>query len=487
MSLINKMLQDLEARQNAQTGTANTKSVYEDLKPVKTASTRAPARRMRTIAAVIVIIGAGAYAWTQWGERLLSGGTSAPAKHSTTATRPVSPRTVPASVPAPQPVNAVAPAAQATPVQPMAMAPAAARPGESPAATKQESNSNKVLAAGEMAQQRQAPTPPAEKPAAPTGDKIVVAKAPGYWTVARGDTLYRISTRTGIAITDLSAWNHLGRGHLIHVGQRLRLTAPAASEAMASAASSAPEEQPATKTTGSGAKVESASASEPQNTKKPATSPAAAVREEHDADGTGMVDKKLHPLTPPERAESEYRQAANLLQKGRTADAEQHLRSAIEANADHTNARELLAGLLLQQGHWHEAQQLLEQGVAKAPTYYPFALLLARIDVDHGSQSKALAVMESSRQAGAGNADFMAFLAALYEREGKYAEAINAYTDAIKLNPQEGRSWLGMGISLEAKQDWNAARAAYQRAIETGTLDDKLQNYARQRLAALKK
>lgn len=460
MSLINKMLQDLESRQNPRTDAAPTKSVYEDLKPVRAAAPRAPSRRLRTIVSVVVIVGAGAYAWMQWGERLLSGGTNVPAKHRAVAARPVASR----PAPVPQPVNAVVPPPPAAPVQSIAAAPAA-RPGESPAAAKQESNSNKVLAAEEKTQQPQAPTPPAEKPAAPAAAKVAVAKAPGYWTVARGDTLYRISTRTGIAVADLSAWNRLGHGRVIHVGQRLRLTAPAASEATASAVSPARDE-PATK--------------------KPATSPAVAVKEERDADGTGVVDKKLHPLTPPEQAEGEYRQAANLLQKGRTADAERHLRAALEASAEHTNARELLAGLLLQQGHWHEAQQLLEQGIAKVPSYYPFALLLARIDVDHGSQSKALAVMESSRQAGAGNAGFMAFLAALYEREGKYTEAINAYTEAIQLNPQEGRSWLGMGISLEAKQDWNAARAAYQRAIETGTLDDKLQNYAQQRLAALR-
>jgi len=469
VSLINKMLQDLESRQNPRTDASNAKSVYEDLKPVKAVSPRAPSRRLRTMFSIVVIVGAGAYAWLQWGEHLFSDGTNVPAKHRAVAARPVPPR--PVSAP------------QATPVQPIAVANAAAPTGESPATTNQESNSNKVLAAEEAAREPQASVPPAEKPAAPAGDEVAGAKASRYWTVARGETLYRISTRTGIAVTDLSAWNHLGHGRVIHVGQRLRLTAPAASEATLSAAPEEPAEKPA----GSGARVVLAIAPGPQNTKKPATSPGVAVKEERDGDGAGVVDKKLHPLTPPEQAESEYRQAASLLQQGRTADAEQHLRSAIEASAEHTRARELLAGLLLQQGHWHEAQQLLEQGVAKVSTYYPFALLLARIDVDHDSQSKALAVMEGSRQAGAGNADFMAFLAALYEREGKYTEAINAYTEAIKLNPREGRSWLGMGISLEAKQDWNAARAAYQRAIETGALDDKLQNYARQRLAAMKK
>jgi MSHA biogenesis protein MshN len=76
----------------------------------------------------------------------------------------------------------------------------------------------------------------------------------------------------------------------------------------------------------------------------------------------------------------------------------------------------------------------------------------------------------------------MTFLAELYRRTGNHAEAIKSYTEAIKLNPQEGRSWLGMGISVEATQDWKAAAAAYQRAIETGVLDENLLKYARARL-----
>jgi MSHA biogenesis protein MshN len=95
--------------------------------------------------------------------------------------------------------------------------------------------------------------------------------------------------------------------------------------------------------------------------------------------------------------------------------------------------------------------------------------------------------MEGSRQAGAESADYMGFLAALHQRVGHHSEAINAYTQAIKLNPQEGRSWLGMAISLEATQAGNAAGEAYQRAIDTGTLDDNLQKYVRERLAAIRK
>lgn len=199
------------------------------------------------------------------------------------------------------------------------------------------------------------------------------------------------------------------------------------------------------------------------------------------------MDKRIKPFAANEKAESEYRRAADLLQKGRLPDAEKHLRLALKIDETHTPGRELLAGVLLQQGHWREAQELLERGIDTVPAHYPFAQLLARVYVEHDADQKALTVMEGNRRYGAENPEYLAFLAALYQRVGKHAEAIKVYNEALTRNPQEGRWWLGMGISLEAIQDWNTAGNAYQRAIETGVLDDKLLAYVRQRLAVLKR
>ncbi len=478
MSLINKMLQDLESRQNPQAEAMHKKSVFENLKPVKSAGFRAPSRRLYVVLVAIVAVGLVAYAWMQWGERLFPGA-ALPVKPPPVAIRQAPPKPAPVQTPTPVATPVPTPAVVAATVAPAPMAIA------NPALPMATIAAKPIVA---QAGKDETTTPAAPSPAAPKASpgpatsSALPAANDGYWIVSRGDTVYSISGKTGIDLWDLSKWNHLGRGHVIHPGQRLRLTPPSPSEAKSG------EQPPKTQTKAKQKKTNketTAVASADKTRVEDAAKPAAKVIDDSSVK-SGVMDKKVKPLSSDEQAESEFRLAVTLLQKGRASDAENHLRSTLKISAEHTKARELLAGLMLQNGHWREAEQNLEEGVEKVPTYFPFAQLLARIYVEHGSDQKALATMEGSREAGSGNADFMDFLALLYQRTGNQPEAIKAYTEALKLNPQEGRSWLGMGISLEAAQDWNAAGEAYQRAIESGVLDDKLLQYARQRLVAVK-
>lgn len=51
---------------------------------------------------------------------------------------------------------------------------------------------------------------------------------PGYYSVMKGDTLYRISRIYGQSVSDLAAWNHLGDANAINEGQLLRVVPPGA-------------------------------------------------------------------------------------------------------------------------------------------------------------------------------------------------------------------------------------------------------------------
>jgi len=70
--------------------------------------------------------------------------------------------------------------------------------------------------------ERNAPTARATAAAQPSG--------PGYYTVKRGDTLYRIALENGLDYKDLAAWNNLSNPSAINEGQVLRVAPPGAVE-----------------------------------------------------------------------------------------------------------------------------------------------------------------------------------------------------------------------------------------------------------------
>lgn len=206
--------------------------------------------------------------------------------------------------------------------------------------------------------------------------------------------------------------------------------------------------------------------------------PAPAVAE------SGHMEKTVKPLTAGEQAENLYSEAAALVSQGRGQEAESKLRAVLTADATHLRARELLTGILLQQGRTPEARALLEQGVEAAPAHTWFARLLARLYVENNTEAQAVVLLEKHAAAASQDADYLALLATLYQRNHRHADAIARYNQALTLRPQEGRWWMGLGLSCESDKKMDAAAQAYQRALGAA-LDPKLQAYVRARLAAV--
>ncbi|ALV21077.1 LysM peptidoglycan-binding domain-containing protein [Carnobacterium antarcticum] len=69
-----------------------------------------------------------------------------------------------------------------------------------------------------------APSKPAPEPAKPTNDKITGDS----YTVKSGDTLSAISSKSGVSVGNLAAWNGIKNKNVISVGQKLILKAPVA-------------------------------------------------------------------------------------------------------------------------------------------------------------------------------------------------------------------------------------------------------------------
>lgn len=197
------------------------------------------------------------------------------------------------------------------------------------------------------------------------------------------------------------------------------------------------------------------------------------------------IEKRDRERAPVERAESEFRRAALLLERGRVADAEDALRSALEADPSHRPARQTLIALHIEQGRIEDARRHLQEGLVLHPGYAPFSVALARIYVDRGEHLPALDVLDSARSGGQDSADYHAMRGAVLLRIGRHAEAAEAYRAALNVGAQTGASWIGLGVSLDAAGRGAEAAEAFRRGIASGALTDDLRAYAEQRIRQL--
>lgn len=185
-------------------------------------------------------------------------------------------------------------------------------------------------------------------------------------------------------------------------------------------------------------------------------------------------------------ADRAYRSGVEYLNRGRMAEAEERLRAAIEGHPEHSEARLALAGSLMNQQRILEAQVVLEDGERVDGFNDGLAQALSRIYIELGQEDRALQLLEKHKPKGVDNPDFMATLAALYQRQGRFSEAAAAYRVALAKRPAEGRWWLGMGLALESTQQWSAASMAYAQAVNSSSLPSTLMTYAEKRLAEVR-
>ncbi|HEY8251690.1 MAG TPA: tetratricopeptide repeat protein [Burkholderiales bacterium] len=183
-------------------------------------------------------------------------------------------------------------------------------------------------------------------------------------------------------------------------------------------------------------------------------------------------------------ADAHFRSAALLLNRKRVSEAEDELVAALRADAAHVAARQAYVALLLEQQRVGVAHRVLHQGLAINPEQPAFALEMARLYVGQREYDAALEVLDRAGPANA-TADFQAMRATVLQRLGRYADAVEAYQNALRGGTQPATTWVGLGISLEALGRRREAAQAYRRALTAGPIAAETRNYAETRARAL--
>ena len=185
-------------------------------------------------------------------------------------------------------------------------------------------------------------------------------------------------------------------------------------------------------------------------------------------------------------AQTIYEEGLRLLDQGRVAEAEQSFAKALEVYPPHADARTTLGGLMMDSARWQQAGALFRTGLGIDEQSISFSLGLARTLVEQGNVPAALDVLEARDDGAVNHGEFLALLAALYQRQNEHRDAIEVYRRALVVQPYEGRWWMGLGISLEHRESWVQAQAAYENALKDRQLAGQLSAYVSQRLGRVR-
>lgn len=200
--------------------------------------------------------------------------------------------------------------------------------------------------------------------------------------------------------------------------------------------------------------------------------------------GQLQIDKQPKTLPTRDLAETEYRKGVQAASQGDSATALPSLRRALELEPHHAKARQALLAVLASLRQWDEVKQVAQAGLTLDPARTGWATLLARLQFEEGDTRAALKTLDGHAAYAANDADFHALSAFLLHKTQRPAEAVQHYQTALRLRPNEGRWWFGLGLALEAAGRGEEARAAFMKAQAAGNLPAELLISVEERLRA---
>lgn len=194
------------------------------------------------------------------------------------------------------------------------------------------------------------------------------------------------------------------------------------------------------------------------------------------------INKQVRQLSAQQQADQYYRNAEQLLQQGRLQESKDLFKQALQSNPTHSGARQRLIAIEVESKNYRNAEQLAAEGMAADPKTLSYAMTLARLQVERQDSRGALDTMQRGLPSAGNDMDYHAFLAALLQRVGDHKAAVEHYLVALRGAPNSGPWLMGIGISLQAENRLADAQAAFQRAKTSNTLNPELVAFVDQRL-----
>lgn len=151
----------------------------------------------------------------------------------------------------------------------------------------------------------------------------------------------------------------------------------------------------------------------------------------------------------------------------------------------HIKTRSLYVSALIKRGNIDTAMQVLEAGLQLDPAISEWANVNARLLVDRGLTDQAISVLAKALPEISTDNDYYAFYAALLQKASRHDEASDIYRALVAQQSDNGLWWMGMAISLDALKNKEDALHSYNKALEGQALTYELRQYVLQQIERL--
>ncbi|MCS6119487.1 tetratricopeptide repeat protein [Shewanella baltica] len=190
-------------------------------------------------------------------------------------------------------------------------------------------------------------------------------------------------------------------------------------------------------------------------------------------------------LTPKQLAKKRFTLASEAERDGKLKEAISYYEQTLGFDPSMHEARKQLAALHYGQGQLAKASEVLQQGMLLFPQQLDFALLLARVQQAAGQADLALATLANipdthplARQKWMAQSD-------LAQKLGQFSVSEQAYRQLLQQEPQQAKWWMGLAYALDSQQQFSQARQAYRTALGHRGLSAQASAFIEQRLTQL--
>ena len=199
----------------------------------------------------------------------------------------------------------------------------------------------------------------------------------------------------------------------------------------------------------------------------------------------GAVIKIPHEGIPVSETDKLLYEGNRLYQQGQITPGLEKFYTAVKADESHVSARSTLAAKLIEQGQRDLAYSVLQEGLRLYPGQTEWTKLLAQAYIDAGDLHTAKGILSESIPDASRDPDYHALYAALLQKLELHKEAAITYRNLLQLYPDNGIWWMGLAISLEAISRNKDALFAYRNALNGQSLTPETHQYITQRIRFL--